>query len=517
MAKTLLCLILLASRALAGADDGEHHSHPAPEQLGKVHFATTCNTALTPAFDRAVALLHSFAYADAEHAFRDVLARDPACSIARWGIAMSLYHALWEAPPAADLREGAQQLRIAAQAPPRSARERDLIGALQKYYAQADARPAAERAQLYTDAMAQLATANPADSEMQVFYALALIATASPSDKTHANQKRAIAILEPIYARQPQHPGIAHYLIHACDSAELAAHGLPAARAYSKIAPSAPHALHMPSHIFTRLGLWDDSIASNLAARSAAHAHGEIGEELHAMDYLTYAYLQRDRHDDARRLVDELRAMPGLDAAQFKIGYAANAMPVRLAVERKDWQHAAALQPLPGSAPHVAALVYWARALAAAHLGQLPQAHAEIDTLQKTLHDAQSAGNAYWTHQVEILLGEAQAWNLAANADVDAALRGLRRVADEEDAVEKLPVTPGPVVPAREQLGELLLEQKQYAEALREFRGALQLSPRRRGALAGAIAAAEALQDAAAAHEFKQQLATAGRSDQGAR
>jgi len=505
MPKTLLCLILLLSPALAGADEGEHHSHPAPEQLGQVSFATSCKVAVAPAFERSVALLHSFAYTDAERAFRDVLAHDPQCAIARWGIAMSLYHQLWEPPAAADLREGAQQLEQARQSKSASPRERQFIDALAKYYTDTG-KPAAERAQLYTAAMAENASAHPDDSEMQIFYALALIATAPPTDKTHANQKKAIAILEPIYAQQPQHPGLAHYLIHACDSAELATHGLPAARAYSKIAPSAPHALHMPSHIFTRLGLWDDSIASNLAARAAAHAQGDIGEELHAMDYLTYAYLQRDRRSEARQIVEEVRALRGLGAAQFKIGYAANAMPVRLAVERKDWDHASSLEPLPNSQPHVAALVYWARAVSAAHLRQLPQAKAEIEKLQGTLRDAQAAGNAYWTHQVEILLGEAQAWNLAANDDVEGALRGLRRAADDEDAVEKLPVTPGPVVPAREQLGELLLTQKQYAEALREFRATLAQSPRRRGALTSAIAAAEQLGDAAAVKQLSEEL-----------
>jgi len=505
MPRTLLCAFLLLSSTLY-ADEGEHHSHPAPEQLGKVSFTTSCTAAVAPAFERSVALLHSFAYTDAERAFRDVLKRDPQCAMARWGIAMSLYHELWEPPAAGDLREGAQQLEQALQSKTVSARERLFVTALQNYYVDAERHPAPQRAQAYAAAMAAAAGANPDDSEMQIFHALALIATAPPTDKTHANQKKAVAILEPIYAKQPQHPGLAHYLIHACDSAELAAHGLPAARAYSKIAPSAPHALHMPSHIFTRLGLWDDSIASNLAARAAAHAQGGIGEELHAMDYLTYAYLQSDKRSEARHLVDELQAMPGLAAAEFKIGYAANAMPVRLWVERKDWDHASSLQPLPNSQPHVAAIVYWARALGAARLGRLPQAKAEIEKLQGTLRDAKTAGNAYWTHQVEILLGEAQAWNLAANDDIEGALRGLRRAADDEDAVEKLPVTPGPVVPAREQLGNLLFEQRRYAEALREFRATLAQSPRRLGALTGAIGAAEQLGDAATVKQLSAEL-----------
>jgi tetratricopeptide (TPR) repeat protein len=354
--------------------------------------------------------------------------------------------------------------------------------------------------------MADLARNNPGDPEAQIFYALALIATAPPADKTHANQKRAAAILEPIFRQQPQHPGVPHYLIHAYDSAELAPQGLAAARAYSKIAPSAPHALHMPSHIFTRLGLWDDSIASNQAARAAAHKEGDVGEELHAMDYLTYAFLQRGRYAQAEQVVLDLRSMKNLSAAQFKMGYAATAMPVRLAIERGAWDSAASLQPLPQSAPHVAALVYWARAIGQSRAGHPRSSDAEVDRLDACLRELQSAGNAYWATQVDVLLKEAQAWRLAADRDPQAALVSLRAAADEEDAVEKLPVTPGPIVPAREQLGELLLDLNRPEQALHEFRTALTLAPGRRGALLGAAAAAGRLGDAQAARQFRAQL-----------
>jgi len=492
----------------APAQEHEHGAHPPPEQLGTVDFPQTCTAAVAPQFARGIALLHSFAYADAERAFRDVVARDPDCPIARWGIAMSLYHQLWDPPAGADLREGALQIEKALASQAGSTRERQFLLAAQTYYADADTKSAAERAQLYAAFMTGIAAVNPDDVEMQIFYALALVATAPPTDQTHANQKKAIAILEPIYRKLPQHPGLAHYLIHACDSAELAAHGLAAARAYSKIAPSAPHALHMPSHIFTRLGLWDDSIASNRAARASAHTQGDIGEELHAMDYLTYAYLQRGRDAEARHIVDEVRAMPALGGAkQFKIGYAATAMPVRLVVERKDWPRAGALEPLPQSAPHVAALVHWARALAAARSTPVQDAGAEIEKLQGSVRDARATGNVYWTRQTEILLAQAQAWALAARGDAEAAVQQMRKAADEEDAVEKLPVTPGPVVPAREQLGELLLAQKQYAAALREFRATLTLAPRRRGALQGAIAAAQQLDDVEALRQLRAELA----------
>ncbi|HVV98184.1 MAG TPA: hypothetical protein VHC92_13665, partial [Rhodanobacteraceae bacterium] len=348
---------------------------------------------------------------------------------------------------------------------------------------------------------------HPDDSEAQVFYALALISTASPTDRTHANQKRAADILEPLYARQPQHPGIAHYLIHAYDSAELAPRGLEAARAYSKIAPSAPHALHMPSHIFTRLGYWDESIASNRAARAAAGAEGDIGEALHAMDYLTYAYLQRGQDADAERIVSEARGMKSLAAGKFKIGYAANAMPVRLAIERRRWDDATKLEPLPDSEPHVAAIVYWARAVGHARGGRPDDASADIAKIDESLVALRSRNDAYWTTQTEVLASSARAWQLAASGKHDEAIARLRAAADQEDAIEKRPVTPGPIVPAREQLGDLLLERGRADDALREFRIALAESPNRRGALTGAARAAELAGDAKTANALRKQLA----------
>jgi tetratricopeptide (TPR) repeat protein len=362
------------------------------------------------------------------------------------------------------------------------------------------------RAERYAQAMSQVARTHPKDDEAQIFYALALIATASPTDKSHANQKRAAAILAPIWRRQPQHPGLPHYLIHAYDSAELAPRGLAAARAYSKIAPAAPHALHMPSHIFTRLGLWDDSIASNIAARAAAHAQGDLGEELHAMDYLTYAYLQRGRYAEAGQVVKATLAMTGLRATQFKIGYAASAIPVRLAIESQDWDGATRLEPLAGSPPSVTAVVYWARALGHARARPPSSADDDIGHLQARLDALRSSGDSYWATQVDAMLKEAQAWRLAAAGQTEAAILSLRAAADEEDAVEKLPVTPGPIVPAREQLGELLLQANRPDQALREFEGALALAPGRRGALVGAIAAAQALGDSQAADRFRAQL-----------
>jgi hypothetical protein len=485
----------------------EIHSHPPPEKLGRVSFPTSCSPSVARDFERSVALLHSFAYAASEQSFREVAAADPNCAMAHWGIAMSYYHQLWSPPTPAEWRDGQLEIQRASAMNRGSPRERQFIAAAAAYYADADKTPPL-RAKAYAEAMLAAARSNPQDTETQVFYALSLIAIAPPEDATHANQKRAAELLEQIYRAQPDHPGAVHYLIHAYDSAELAPRGLGAARAYSKIAPSAPHALHMPSHIFTRLGLWDDSIASNRAARAAAHSQNDAGEELHAMDYLTYAYLQRGRKSDAEQVVANLRAMSAVagQASDFKVGYAATAMPVRVAIESHAWRDALELQALPASAPHVAAMIFWARAMANARSGRPQAADADIAQIEACRNQLQATANVYWATQVDVLYKEARAWQLAAAGSGAESVQLLREAADEEDAVEKLPVTPGPVVPAREQLGELFLQQKQPEKALREFRAALSLAPGRRGALLGGAQAAEAIGDAQAAAQMRAKL-----------
>lgn len=484
----------------------ERHSHPAPERLGTVHFPTSCVAGVQSDFERGVALLHSFAYVAARETFLKVAERDPHCAMAHWGISMSYFYQLWEPPSGEDLRQGTTQINRAREFGNASRRERQFIDAAGAYWRDGDHLSPAVRARAYERAMAQVAQSNPADTEAQIFYALALIATAPPADRSHANQKQAAEILEPLYHDLPQHPGLAHYLIHAYDSAELASRGLAAARAYSNIAPSAPHALHMPSHIFTRLGYWDDSIASNRAARAAAHAAGDLGEELHAMDYLTYAYLQRGQDAEAGRVVADLRQMRELPAAQFKVGYAATAMPVRFVIERRQWAAAASLESLPRSAPHVAALVYWAKAIARARSGHPQEAGSDLARLDAFLSQLRSSGNAYWALQTEVLSEEAHAWLLAAQGAAEEAVSRMRIAADKEDAVEKLPVTPGPIVPAREQLGEMLLALKHPEDALRAFQAALSGAPRRRGALSGAAEAARLMGDVQAAAQFRAEL-----------
>lgn len=499
MGRTLAAIwLMLVSAAPVVAQD-EHHHHPAPEHLGTVRFETSCAPAVSAPFDRAVALLHSFAYDEADRAFADVAARDPACAMAHWGRAMTHYHQLWDVPVGAGLAAGIKEIDQAQAMAMATPRERALIAALGAYYADAGQVPAASRALRYSDAMAAVAKAYPNDDEIATFYALSLVATAPPTDATHARQKRAADILEPIWKRQPDHPGVPHYLIHAYDSAELAERGLPAARKYAKIAPSAPHALHMPSHIFTRLGLWDDSIASNIAARDAARAQGDVGEQLHAMDYLTYAYLQRGRAADAAGVVADLKAISGLSGAGFKIGYAENAMPVRLAVETRDWATASQLMPMPGSTPQVAAIVWWARALGVSRAAKPGSADADIAELQRCREALRAANDGYWMALVDALLKSAQAWDFAGKGDRDAAIASMTAAAAEEDALEKLPLTPGPIVPAREQLGELLLGFGKPQDALAAFNSALVLAPGRLGALRGKADAERRIR--AGAHE----------------
>jgi tetratricopeptide (TPR) repeat protein len=480
-----LCfLCIVSARAV------EEHEHPVPEKLGTVNFPTSCSAHVQKDFERAVALLHSFAYSAAEKAFRDIANADPKCAMAHWGIAMTYFHPLWEPHIAAqDVTHGQLEVERAKQIGG-SEREREFIEALHPIYANADSVPYRERANRYTLAMSKLAARNPEDVECQVFYALALLATAPPTDTTHANEKKAAALLEPLFRKHPQHPGIPHYLIHAYDNAELAGRGLAAAHKYSQIAPSAPQALHMPSHIYTRLGMWQDSIASNMAARAAARAQGDTGEELHAMDYLTYAYLQLGRDAEAAGVIEDLRAMSGLHASEFKVGYAASAMPARYAIERRQWSDAAQLAPITGTLPQASAITTWARAVGLARSKQPAASRQEAAKLASACEQMRTAGDEYWATQIRVQLNSALAWISHAEGKDDEAMKLMHNAADEEDAVEKRPVTPGAIVPAREQLGELLLELRRPKEALKEFQKAISTTPKRRAALIGVERAA---------------------------
>lgn len=484
--RRLLLTLALVLPPLAAAQ--EEHTHPAPEKLGTVSFPNSCQPDTQTEFNRATALLHSFAYKAAEESFQSVARQDPHCMIAQWGIAMTHFHQLWDLPPSpADTSSAQADIVKAATLQAPSERELGFVHAIGLIFKDAATVPYRTRALNYENAMHDLGIANPKDVETQVFYALALISNASPSDKDHRRQKQAAGLLEPLYRQFPDHPGIPHYLIHAYDNQELASKGLAAAKAYSGIAPSAPHALHMPSHIFTRLGLWNDSIVSNLAASNAAHQQGNTGEELHAMDYLVYAYLQSGRDQDAALLIQQLQTMQHLDRRDFKIAYAATAMPIRYIVERHRWSDAEQVVNPPDTAqPHVIAIAVWARGLGFARNGHYRNADKESDTLQQIEDRLRAAGNPYWATQVDIMRREVVAWSAQASKKPEAAVAILRSAADDEDAIEKLPITPGPIVPAREQLGEMLLEQANPAQASKAFETALLHAPGRRGALQGA-------------------------------
>ncbi|MFL6514328.1 MAG: hypothetical protein ACJ8M1_04835 [Chthoniobacterales bacterium] len=480
-------LIGIMSGQCCYADPAEH-DHPVPEKLGTVSFPISCGAASEKEFEHAVALLHSFAYSAAEHAFRALTAKNPNCAMLHWGVAMNYYHPLWEPHLTPQTAEQGRHELDEAKRLGGSERERGFIDALDHLYGPTTTEASApykQRAEAYQKSMAALAEHNPNDVECQVFYALALLGTAAPTDRTHANEKKAVSVLGPLFQKYPEHPGIAHYLIHACDNSEMATRGLPAARLYSQIAPSAPHALHMPSHIHTRLGLWEDSIASNRAARNAAHQQGDIGEELHAMDYLTYAYLQLGRDEEAENVLKDISKLPALQAGEFKVGYAASAMPVRYAIERRQWKDAARLAAIPGAQPQVTAVTSWARAVGHARSGDSAAARQEIEKLKRAREQLQSAGEEYWGNQVVVEIDEALSWAAFSEKKNDEAIQLMRKAADEEDAVEKRPVTPGAIVPAREQLGDLLLQIGRPKDALPEFDTALRLTPNRRGSIQG--------------------------------
>jgi tetratricopeptide (TPR) repeat protein len=470
----------------------EMHDHGIPEKLGSVSFSISCDPSVQQQFNRAVALLHSFAYASAEQAFQSIVTKDPQCAMAHWGVAMTYFHPVWSPPlPLDRFPKGQKEMLEATRLGAKSTRELQFIHALGLLYQVNDNLTPGQRTLAYEQAMAEVARKNSGDVESQVFYALALLSNAPPMDKTHEKQKEAIAILEPLFRAHPNHPGIAHYLIHACDSEELAQRGLMAARTYAQIAPSAPHALHMPSHIFTRLGLWNDSIQSNLAAIRAAREQGDVMQELHAMDYLVYAYLQTGRDREADQVVRDMEAIPDMDMSDVVIAYAATAMPIREAVERGRWADAARIASPKGAPASVDAIAIWSRGLGLSRTGHPAEARTEADRLRQIAAQLNASGDDYGSVQTGVLASEVMAWSAQTSGDPKEALALLIAAADTEDRMEKLPVTPGPILPAREQLGYLLLQQNRPDLALIAFKTALADAPGRLGALRGAAQATQ--------------------------
>jgi tetratricopeptide (TPR) repeat protein len=495
-----------------------HEEGRPSEQLGQVHFPISCSAAAQQQFDRAVALLHSFWYEEAVKAFTEVTQTDTHCAMGYWGVAMSLWYPLWYPPSPAALQQGAAAVERAQAIKAPTERERAYITAIAAFYTDADTRDHHTRAVAYEQAMEQVHRRYPDDREAAIFYALALDTTTVPTDKTYANVLKAAAILEPIFAEQPNHPGVAHYLIHSYDYPPLAPRALPAARLYATIAPSAPHALHMPSHIFTRRGLWQESIQSNRAAATASKAYarkagaaGAWPEQLHAMDYLAYAYLQGGQDREAQRVLDELMEMQKAEPENLPAAYAFAAIPARYALERHRWAEAAALTLHPSSFPWdhfhgVEAMTVFTRALGAAHSGDVAQATKEVATLQ-ALHSALSdAKQGYWADQVEIQRRAAAAWVAHAAGKQEEAVTLMRAAADLESVTDKLPVTPGAIVPARELLGELLLDVQQPAQALTEFEASLRTDPNRFNGLYGAAHTAELAGDRAKARTYYDNL-----------
>jgi hypothetical protein len=499
------------------------------EKLGRVNFTVSCNQTAQQQFNRAVALLHSFWYDEAAKGFAEVTKTDPKCGMGYWGIAMSSYHPVWAPPVASELQTGWAAVQRANATSARTQREKDYIAAIEVFYKDANQLDHRTRALAYEKAMEQLYLRYPEDHEAAIFYALSLLGTAQPTDKTYANQKKAGSILNKVLLSEPEHPGVAHYLIHSFDSPPLAPLALPAARSYAAIAPSSPHALHMPSHIFTRLGLWQESIQSNIASATAAKNYVAIKDpgaasfdQLHAMDYLAYAYLQTAQDGKVKEIIDELYAINRVDANTFAAAYAFAAIPARYTLERHRWSDAAALKVHPSEFPWnnfswAEAMIYFARSLGASRSGDPARARQDIERLNSIQKSLAAAKDNYWATQVEIQRLAAGAWLAHAEGRNEEGLKLMRAAADLEDSTDKSPVTPGAIVPARELLGDLLLELRQPRPAIKEFEAALIVSPNRFDGLYGAARAAELSGDSEKARAFYAKLRTLGEHSDGHR
>lgn len=516
--------LILATAALATASFAQEPHHDHGPQLGKVSFETSCKPAAATRFEQGLGWLHSFEYAQASQTFAQAAAIDPNCGIAHWGVAMSYYHPLWAAPSASELARARTALVAARSAGAVSERERAYIAALGTLYDESERLDHKTRALAYLAAMKRLHEQYPQDREAAVFYALSLIAAGMmDTDPGFAKEKEAGAILNGVLAIEPDHPGVSHYLIHGFDYPPLAELALPAARRYANIAPASPHAQHMPSHIFVRLGLWDEAIASNIASEASSHVlakaqglPGSSSERLHAMDYLAYGYLQTGQDDLAEQVLADLNAIQRADPPIFSVAYAATAIPARLALERRRWDEAARLE-LQDNVRHLAPLesfrwgeahLHFARAVGAARSGRANEARAEVARL-RTIEQSMTipAGTYDWRTQVAIERQVAEAWLAHAEGTHAEATRLMRAAADLDDAAEKHPVTPGAILPAREQLGELLLELGRATEALAEFEASLVRAPRRLAALYGAARAAKSAGQASKARGYYAQIA----------
>jgi hypothetical protein len=519
-----LLVAVSASALLTGhtwaAEAEPHPAHvPAGVRAGEVDFPISCSADAQRHFNQAVWTLHSFWYEEALKAFTAIAEAEPSCAMSYWGIAMSQWYPLWYPPTPAMLKSGAAAVAKGLAVPPADERERTYLNAIGSFFRDSETIDHRTRAIAYAQAMEQLHARYPADREAGVFYALALNATWPPTDKSYANLKKAAGILERVWTEQPDHPGVVHYLIHSYDVPALAPEGLAAARRYAAIAPAVPHAQHMPSHIFTRLGLWHESIESNLVGHRAAKANAEQTygpggydqETVHTLDYLAYAYLQTGQDRAAKRVVDAIATLRKGAAPNLPMAYALAAIPARYALERRDWPAAAALTETAVEFPWerfpwAAAMTRFTRALGAAYGGDLGAVRAEIGSLQDLRDTLIAAKDNYWAKQVEVQRLGAVAVLADVEGDGSRALELSRAAAELEASMDKHPATPGALIPARELHADLLLKHGEAAAALQEYQAVLGTDPNRFRSVLGKARAAKLAENNATAREAYRQL-----------
>jgi tetratricopeptide (TPR) repeat protein len=504
--------ILFSLQGSAFSDEMQAHHHDATEKLGRVSFPIACAPDSEKPFERGVALMHSFGYEEAEAQFVEITQRDPACAMAHWGVAMSLFHQIWERPEEPSLKHGWSEMETAQKLGAKTDRERGYIAALSDFYRDYATRDHMQRAASYSDAMGKLYQKYPDDFEAGAFYGLSLLAADPPGDKSHAARKKAVAVLNPLFLRQPDHPGLAHYIIHACDTPDMAPLGLEAARRYAAIASSSAHAVHMPSHIFARLGLWQEEIDANVKSVALSHPAGEMymhGHELHAMHFLIYAYLKTGQDDAAKRVLDDAKQIvatvpkTGDDVGMMEYyGFATAHFPALYDLEMHHWSDVALLEPAAGAAPDLQSITYWARTIGAAEQGDVEEARGNAQKFDAAQEATRKTKYAYTLDGPNFPRGEVHAWLAFAEKNNEDALRQMREIADLQDKVGKQEVD----IPAREMLADMLLALHRPTEALAEYESALKTDPNRFNGLAGAARAAEMAQQTEKANTYYAQL-----------
>jgi tetratricopeptide (TPR) repeat protein len=496
LACLLVCACLLNAAPAVNINDEMHGQDETPERLGKVSFPVSCAPTSQKSFERGIALLHSFGYEDAQEQFAEIAKNDPTCAMAHWGVAMSLFHEIWEEPLDESLRQGQEEIDKAQKIGAKTERERGYISALALFYRDPAKNNHATRAAAYSEAMGKLYQQYPSDVEAGAFYGLALLAAAPPADTSHTAAKKAVEVLNKLFQQQPDHPGLAHYIIHACDSPEMASLALDAARRYAEIAPSSAHAVHMPSHIFARLGLWQEDIRVNLTSVALAQSSGAMymhGHELHALHFLMYAYLQTGQDESARQVLEQAMRITAMDAngddAGMKdyYGRAAAHFPALYDLEMRRWSDAATLEPAPGAPPHLQMITYWARTIATAHLGIIEATRQNATKYDEAEQATRKSRYAYLMDQSRLSREEVHAWLAFAEKKGDEALRAMRDAADTQDKVGKEEVD----IPAREMLADMLLELGRPKEAMAEYEKSMKIYPNRFNGLAGTAQAAE--------------------------